>query len=134
MKSIILAIIITLTGCATADYAQIADVGTTIIGIESGLGMEGNPVWGGASWPVIAVVKIGVTQVVKQTPAEFCEPGLFWITAGGYGAALWNIGVMAGSGPAAIPAILGLWWWQWDNWQTEAINDCKTPFSFEEAR
>jgi len=134
MKSIILAIILMLSGCATADYAQIADVGTTIVGIESGLGVEGNPVWGGSSWPVIAAVKIGVTQAIKLTPKEVCEPGLFGLTIMGSGAALWNIGVIAGCGPAAIPVIIGLWWWQWDNWQTEAINDCKTPFSFEEAR
>jgi hypothetical protein len=87
--------------------------------------VEGNPVWGGASWPVIAAVKIGVTQVVKQTPKEFCEPGLFWITAGGYGAALWNIGVIAGSGPASLPLIAGLWWWQWENWNQAAIDDCQ---------
>jgi len=128
MKSIILAIILMLSGCATADYAQIADVGTTIVGIESGLGVEGNPVWGGSSWPVIAAVKIGVTQAIKLTPKEVCEPGLFGLTIMGSGAALWNIGVIAGCGPAAIPVIIGLWWWQWDNWQTEAINDCKTPF------
>jgi len=134
MKSTIIAIILMLSGCATADYAQIADVGTTIVGIESGLGVEGNPVWGGSSWPVIAAVKIGVTQAIKLTPKEVCEPGLFGLTIMGSGAALWNIGVIAGCGPAAIPVIIGLWWWQWDNWQTEAINDCKTPFSFEEAR
>lgn len=134
MKSTIIAIILMISGCATADYAQIADVGTTIVGIESGLGVEGNPVWGGSSWPVIAAVKIGVTQAIKLTPKEVCEPGLFGLTIMGSGAALWNIGVIAGCGPAAIPVIIGLWWWQWDNWQTEAINDCKTPFSFEEAR
>jgi len=128
MKSTIIAIILMLSGCATADYAQIADVGTTIVGIESGLGVEGNPVWGGSSWPVIAAVKIGVTQAIKLTPKEVCEPGLFGLTIMGSGAALWNIGVIAGCGPAAIPVIIGLWWWQWDNWQTEAINDCKTPF------
>ena len=128
MKSTIIAIILMLSGCATADYAQIADVGTTIVGIESGLGVEGNPVWGGSSWPVIAAVKIGVTQAIKLTPKEVCEPGLFGLTIMGSGAALWNIGVIAGCGPAAIPVVIGLWWWQWDNWQTEAINDCKTPF------
>jgi hypothetical protein len=127
MKAILLSALL-LSGCATADYAQIADVGTTIVGIESGLGVEGNPVWGGASWPVIAAVKIGVTQAIKLTPKEVCEPGLFGLTIMGSGAALWNIGVIAGCGPAAIPVIIGLWWWQWDNWQTEAINDCKTPF------
>lgn len=128
MKLPIIALTIALSGCATADYAQMADVATTAIAIESGLGVEGNPVWGGASWPVIAVVKIGVTQAVKLTPKEFCEPGLMALTLGGSGAALWNIGVMAGSGPAAIPVVLGLWYWQWDNWTQDSISDCQRGF------
>ena len=125
MKTAALALTLALTGCATADYAQMADVATTAIGIESGLGVEGNPVWGGASWPVIAVVKIGVTQAVKLTPKEFCEPGLLSLTLAGSGAALWNIGVIAGSGPAALPVVAGLWWWQWDNWNKAAVRDCQ---------
>jgi len=40
-------------------------------------------------------------------------------------AALWNIGVMAGSGPAALPIVAGLWWWQWENWNQAAIDDCQ---------
>jgi hypothetical protein len=125
LKLTALALTLALSGCATADYAQLADVGTTIIGIESGLAVEGNPVWGGASWPVIAVVKIGVTQAVKLTPKEVCEPGLMGLTLAGSGAALWNVGVIAGSGPAAIPVVLGLWYWQWDNWTQDAVNDCQ---------
>lgn len=40
------------------------------------------------------------------------------------GAALCNIGVMAGSGPAALPVVVGLlWWWQWDNWTQDAVID-----------
>lgn len=125
MKLSAIPLILALTGCATADHYQLADVATTIIGIESGLGVEGNPVWGGASWPVIAVVKIGVTQAVKLTPKEFCEPGLLSLTLAGSGAALWNIGVIAGSGPAALPVVAGLWWWQWDNWNKAAVDDCQ---------
>ena len=125
MKTAALALTLALTGCATADYAQMADVATTAIGIESGLGVEGNPVWGGASWPVIAVVKIGVTQAVKLTPKEFCEPGLLSLTLAGSGAALWNIGVIAGSGPASLPIVAGLWRWQWDNWNKAAVRDCQ---------
>ena len=124
MKALLLSCLL-LTGCATADYAQMADVTTTAVFMETGLGVEGNPVWGGASWPVIAVVKIGVTQAVKLTPKEFCEPGLLSLTLAGSGAALWNIGVIAGSGPAALPVVAGLWWWQWDNWDKAAVRDCQ---------
>lgn len=130
MKAILLSALL-LTGCATADYAQISDIGTTAIALNSGF-VEGNPVWGGASWPVIAAVKIGATQAIKLTPQEVCEPGLFGLTVAGFGAALWNIGVIAGCGPAAIPVIIGLTWWQWDAWQASAIADCKKPFFFAE--
>jgi len=125
MKTAALALTLALTGCATADYAQMADVATTAIGIESGLGVEGNPVWGGAEWPVMFVVKLGAVQILKETPKEVCEPGLMGFTLAGSGAALWNIGVMAGSGPAAIPIVLGLWYWQWDNWIQDSVNDCQ---------
>ncbi len=123
MKAILLSALL-LTGCATADYAQLADVGTTAIALNSGF-VEGNPVWGGAGWQVIAAVKIGATQAIKLTPQEVCEPGLFGLTVAGFGAALWNIGVMAGSGPAAIPVAAMLWAWQLDNWTQSAITDCQ---------
>ncbi len=123
MKAILLSALL-LTGCATADYAQLADVGTTAIALNSGF-VEGNPVWGGAGWQVIAAVKIGATQAIKLTPQEVCEPGLFGLTVAGFGAALWNIGVMAGSGPAAIPVAAMLWAWQWDNWTQDSVNDCQ---------
>ena len=119
-------------GCATADYAQMADVTTTAVFMETGLGVEGNPVWGGANWPVMIVVKLGVNEAIKHTPTETCEPLLMFSTMLGSGAALWNIGVIAGCGPAAIPVIIGLTWWQWDAWQASAIADCKKPFFFAE--
>lgn len=113
-----------LTGCATADYAQMADIGTTAIGLERGF-VEGNPVWGGANWPAIAVVKLSVNEAIKHTPKETCEPLLMWSTLLGSGAALWNIGIIAGSGPAAIPVAAMLWAWQWDNWTQDSVNDCQ---------
>ena len=112
-------------GCATADYAQLADVTTTAVFMETGLGVEGNPVWGGANWPVMIVVKLGVNEAIKHTPTETCEPLLMFSTMLGSGAALWNIGIMAGSGPAAIPVAAMLWAWQWDNWTQDSVNDCQ---------
>ena len=123
LKAIMLSILL-LTGCATADYAQLADVGTTAIAINSGF-VEGNPVWGGASWPVMLVVKLGMNEAIKHTPTETCEPLLMFSTMLGSGAALWNIGIIAWSGPAAIPVAAMLWAWQWDNWTQDSVNDCQ---------
>jgi hypothetical protein len=122
MKALLLALL--LSGCATADYAQLADVGTTAVGFSQGF-VEANPVLSGLPIAGIAVAKIGITQGFKLAPKEFCEPGLFVLTLSGSGAALWNIAVIAGSGPAAIPVIAGLWAWQWDNWQADAVKDCQ---------
>lgn len=123
MNKWILPLAILLGGCAHADYAQIADSSTTAVALSSGFS-EANPVFAGASWPVIAAVKLGATQVVKQTPPDICRPGLLGLTVGGYSLALWNIGVIAGSGPAAVPVALGLALWQWDNWTADAQNQC----------
>lgn len=71
-----------------------------------------------------AQIADGVTQAVKQTPTEICEPGLLGLTVSGYSLALWNIGVMAGSGPAAIPVALALALWQWDSWAVDARDTC----------
>lgn len=82
----------------------------------------------GLSIGQMAGVKLGVTAAFKFAPVEYCRPGLQMLTAFGYGAALWNIGVIAGSGPAAIPVIVGLTWWQWDNWDTSALRTCLDPW------
>lgn len=123
MSKWMLPLAILLGGCAHADYAQIADSSTTAIALSSGFA-EANPIFGGASWPVITVVKLGATQVVKQMPPDICRPGLMGLTVGGYSAALWNIGVLAGSGLAAVPVALGLAIWQWDNWVANAQSQC----------
>ena len=46
---------------------------------------------------------------------------MMWSTLLGSGAALWNIGIIAGSGPAAIPVAAR----QWDNWTQDSVNDCQ---------
>lgn len=119
----IIALCSALVGCAHADYAQLADSATTAVGLSQGY-VEGNPVLSGLDWPYIAVIKLSVTQAVKLTPPVVCEPGLLGLTVGGYSLALWNIGVMAGSGPAAIPVALGLALWQWDSWAVDARDTC----------
>lgn len=121
--ALVTAVLNLLLGCAHADRAQIADGATTAVALSSGFA-EANPLLSGLSGPVILVAKIGVTQVVKQAPNEVCEPGLLGLTAAGYGAALWNIGVLAGSGPAAIPVVAILALWQWDSWESDARNTC----------
>ena len=121
--ALISALLSLLLGCAHADRAQIADGATTWVALSNGF-VEANPLLSGLSGPAILAVKIGATQAVKQTPNEVCEPGLLGLTVAGYGAAVWNIGVMAGSGPAAIPVALGLALWQWDDWAMDARDTC----------
>jgi len=120
---IILFLITVLSGCATADYAQTSDSITTGIALSNGFA-EANPIFANAGWPVIAIAKFGITQGVKQLPFQYCQPGLFGLTISGFGAALWNVGVLAGSGPASLPVIVGVFYWQWDNWKRDSIMDC----------
>lgn len=121
--------LLSVSGCSWADRAQIADATTTAIALNSGYA-EANPVLGGLSAPAIAAVKIGATQLVKLTPPEICEPGLTVLTVGGFAGALWNIGVMAGSGLAAIPFVIGLTWAAWDDWRADAKATCADPWNF----
>ena len=50
---------------------------------------------------------------------------MMWSMLLGSCAALWNIGIIAWSGPAAIPVAAMLWAWQWDNWTQDSVNDCQ---------
>jgi len=128
LSAVLVAVLVLwMTGCAHVDRAQGLDGVTTIIALENGFS-EANPLFGSMNGPAIFAVKIAVTQVVKLTPEPICQPGLLGLTVTGYGAALWNIGVMAGSGPAAIPLILGLTLWQWDNWEKSAVQTCANPW------
>ena len=119
--------ILWMTGCAHVDRAQSADGLTTIVALKNGF-TEANPLFGSMNGPAIFAVKMAVTQAVKLTPEPICQPGLLGLTVTGYGAALWNIGVMAGSGPTAIPLIIGLTIWQWENWEKSAVQTCANPW------
>lgn len=123
MRAPLLGLFLLLSGCATADFGQLADSATTAVALEAGFS-EGNPVFNGAGWPIIAGVKLGVTQVVKVLPEPYCSSSLFGLTITGFGAAIWNVGTMLGSGPAAIPFIAGTIWNFWDEWKLDAQSDC----------
>ncbi len=118
-----------LIGCSHADWGQLSDSATTAVALNSGFS-EGNPLLSNASWPVIASVKVVLTQAVKLTPPEICEPGLTGLAVFGYGAALWNIGVLAGSGPAALPFAVGLAFWQGPMWFSDSQVVCAEPFKW----
>lgn len=128
----VLVLIGSLAGCAHADYGQLADSATTAVALSRAGFAEGNPLFAGLNWPEIAAAKIAVTQAVKFTPTGICEPGLMALTVGGYNAALWNIALLAGSGPAAIPFMVILtgvgWGWWWQDAQQTCANPWETPF------
>lgn len=72
----------------------------------------------------MAAVKIGVAQAVKFAPDPICEPGLMGLTVIGYDAALWNLGVLAGSGIAAVPVAAAVTALFWDVWIEDAHRTC----------
>lgn len=83
------------------------------------------------SVPQMLLLKLGVVQLMKFTPKEFCEPGLTALTISGYGPAIWNIGVMLGSGPASLPVIAGIVYWLYMPWYESSKRTCENPWSFE---
>jgi hypothetical protein len=129
MSRLALVLVLLLVGCASVDRAQIADGGTTWVALSKGY-VEGNPVLSGLSGPEILAVKLIATQAAKMTPMAFCWPFTFGATATGFGLALWNAGVMLGSGPAALPLVAGLWWWRWDAWRAETTEVCERGLDF----
>jgi len=132
LKPALLMLPLLLAGCATADRAQLADGATTWIALSKSY-TEANPVLSGLSGPEIIAVKLAVTQAAKLTPEPWCENFMYWLTVQGYGAALWNVGVMAGSGPAALPLVAGLWVWRHEAWKKDALKTC-SPRSYEIVR
>lgn len=119
-----------LSGCAIADYGQLADSATTAVALSQDGFAEGNPLLGGMSWPWIAATKIAATQAVKLTPPVICEPGLTGLALTGFGAAIWNIAVLAGSGPAAIPFIIIGGGLLFEPALADAKRTCANPWSF----
>ena len=127
MRDGILILALLLSGCATVDKAQLADGATTWYAFSQGFS-EANPFLNGLSGPEIIVVKLALTQAVKLTPDAFCVPATQSLTITGFGAALWNLAVVAGSGWAAIPVIAILTWTYWTPWWQEAESVCENPW------
>lgn len=125
-----LALVALLAGCATADYGQLADSATTAVALSREGFAEGNPLLSGMSWPWIAATKIAITQAFKLTPPVVCEPGLLGLSLGGFGAALWNIAVLAGSGPAALPLIVVGGGLLWESSVADAKATCADPWAW----
>ena len=126
----VLVLIGSLAGCAHADYGQLADSATTAVALSRAGFAEGNPLLSGLDWPEIAAAKLAITQAVKLTPEPICEPGLMGLTVFGYNAAVWNVAVLAGSGPAALPFMLLLTGWGWEWWWADAQRTCADPWSW----
>lgn len=129
----ILLLVLLLSGCATADRAQLADGITTVVGFESGFS-EANPIWGDVGWPAIIAAKIAVTQAFKFAPTEYCYSGLVSLTAAGYGAASLNISTMlAGTFWYGVPVIIAVGIWQWENWKKDAEKTCLDPWNYTDS-
>jgi hypothetical protein len=119
-----------MTGCATVDRSQLADVASTGFAISQGAS-EANPLLSSMSWPIAGVAKLAITQAVKFTPEPFCSSATMSLTVAGFGAALWNIGTVLGSGPAALPLVALLTWWQWEPWMGDSAETCVDPWHWQ---
>ncbi len=105
-KVISSAALLLLSSCSTLERGQLADVGTTFIALERGF-VEGNPLMSGLNIPWMLAAKMAYAQTIKWLiPEPYCTPSLWIGGTIGYGAAFWNIGVMAGSGPAGVGVFL----------------------------
>lgn len=108
-----------------ADIGQVLDTITTGIALNQSGFYEANILFSGLEWYWMGAIKLGVTQVVKLTPDSFCIPGLMGLTVAGYGAAIWNIGVMSGCGLVTLPIIALVTWIFWDTWWADATQTCQ---------
>jgi hypothetical protein len=91
---------------SAAMEGQVADSASTVVGLGMGA-VEANPLLGALPGPAIGAVKLGTTYAVQRY-ADPITCASFSTVAGpaGYGAAAWNIGVLAGLGPiGALPAL-----------------------------
>lgn len=118
-----------LHGCAHADYGQFADSTTTAVALSRDGFAEGNPLLSHVGWPGIMAIKIVATQAVKLAPDSFCTAALTGLAGFGYGAALWNLGMLAaGSGLVGLPlavVAVGLFG---DDWHADSVVTCADPF------
>lgn len=116
--------ILSIVSCSTMERGQLADVGTTYIAFERGF-VEGNPILSGLSIAEIFAVKFVVTESIRWfVPEPVCTPTSWTASFIGYGAASWNVGVMAGSGPIGVGLYLIAAYLLKDNWIASARYSC----------
>ena len=104
-----------LTGCASAPDAetgQALDLATTGAALGSGM-VESNPLMAGTlttpvGWAGAAVVKVGVPVMAKHLPEDACRKVRAGFGGAGYGAAAWNLALLAGAPTGVgLPVALG---------------------------
>lgn len=127
MRIVAVLLALALSGCATVDKAQTFDGVTTWYAFSQGFS-EANPLLAGMTGPEIIAAKLLATQLVKLTPEAFCVPATQSLTVTGFGAGVWNLALVAGSGWAAIPVIAVIVWTYWDYWMQESWLTCQLPF------
>ena len=127
--ALVMAIWLSPAFSAEADWAQIADGATTIVGLEQPNISEANGVFCFLiGWEILGV-KLVVTQAVKFTPKEFCQPGLVALTVTGYAAGFWNIAIISGgAGWYGLPVAIGITVWRWRAWVDDAVSTCANPW------
>ena len=92
------------SGHHVMEIAQGADAVTTVAGLAMGFA-EANPAGAGGA----AALKIVGIAAVKSLPASQCYASVELPVSVGWGAAAWNVGVIAGLGPGAvIPALVAM--------------------------
>lgn len=131
-------LLLLLQGCATfpsyGDYGQLADSATTAVALESGFA-EANPILSDLSWPVITAVKLGVSQASKLLPDVACVPAQTVLASAGFGAAVWNLGVIAGANPIlALPVSLGVFFLTWEPSRVNSVAVCEDPWGANRGR
>jgi hypothetical protein len=89
---------------------QAADIATTAAAISSGFA-EANPLVSGAidfgAGVVVAAIKLGLPAIADRLPLQTCTSARSTLAAAGWGAAVWNVGMVVGA-PAASAAIVAI--------------------------
>jgi hypothetical protein len=123
-----------IAGCTVADRAQLADVATTAAGVSQGL-VEANPLMAPlvnhpTGLVAMAVVKLGANQALKSVEdPTVCLKGLKVTTAVGYGAALANLGIIAGAPTVFTPiAVLATYFIGKSYWENQAATECLSGY------
>jgi len=109
-----------------AELGQSADIASTAIGLSSGL-VEGNPIMStvidSGGIPALAAIKLGATTLIKRSGINTCSNNLGGLAGAGAGAAVWNLGLIAGIGPISIVPAFTVGMIFWDD-KDESFWDC----------